>query len=350
MLDSRAREDCLSRYALLLIVCSAAWASTAGAGLRTNHLDGRPASQYPLYGLAQSKGYGAANPAVLENGASAMCVDCHTASPVRNANPDVALFPATYPHRALRAGSHFAIHFDGTAVRLSQYTEAARPLRTSAWPSGGRSKFAKPAPPAANAASVNDLLVPTTWDQRGELICESCHSLVRNVAGGNNLLETSLPAADPSLLCQGCHTIEAGGPPGHHPLTGDTVAGDPANAVAHALTLAHVRATPSAGSEVTYTAAGIACLSCHEPHGAQTQTGARCLNRGASGAASVSGRPVNVNYYANRPDAGDVAGQVKARFTADVVPGVDRQFDLGLPRLVTNADPVCDACHTYNDN
>ncbi len=282
-------------------------------------------------GLPTAQAYGTS---YAGNAASAMCVDCHTPNPKPN------------------AGTHFVAHYDGSGVRTTQNLSYEK---TDAWSGGAAylSRYASPAPPDPAARSVTG--------QTGEIICESCHNLVHNAAGGNNLLEGFRESQDPSALCEGCHAAQAAGPPAHHPMTGDTVGpdgDDPTNHTLNTSHATHVRSTPTAGSEVTYPAANaVNCASCHKPHGAQVQTGARILKRGWSavtGIPGVAGQPVNVIYYDNVPEPGDTAGTVKQWDTGDVVPGLDRQSDVSTilgagKRLVSNPDPLCDACHTAND-
>ncbi|GAB6063285.1 hypothetical protein [Deferrisoma palaeochoriense] len=282
-------------------------------------------------GLPNAQAYGTT---YGNNAASALCVDCHTANPKPN------------------GGTHFVTHHDGASVRTTQNTTYEK---TDAWSGGASylSKYAVPSPPNPSAQSVTG--------QTGEIICESCHNLVKNAAGGNNLLEAFGRDLDPSALCEGCHAAQAGGPPAHHPMTGDTVGPDDDDPNSHTLNTghtSHVRSTPTAGSEVTYPAANaVNCASCHWPHGAQVQTGARILKRGWSAVTSipgVAGQPVNVIYYDNVPEPGDTAGSVKQWNTGDTVPGIDRQVDVEAAagagkRLVANPDPLCDACHTAND-
>ncbi len=288
----------------------ALWAAAAPAGIN-------PADP----GLPTADAYGTS---YAGNAVSALCIDCHTA------NPKVG-------------GSHFVDHFDGTAVKATGNTAWQK---LDAWPSGALSKYGSTAPPAPSAQSQTGLA--------GEVICESCHNLVTNAAGGNNLVEGYRDDADPSALCEGCHAAQAAGPPGHHPMTDDGV--DTGSAT--------IRYPAAAGSGVAYPGANqVACATCHAPHGAQAQTGARILRRGLSavtGLPNVQGKPVNVIYYNDRPETGDVQGGVKD-WCADhpglgcARPGLLRQGDLSAfsatsaYRLVANPDPLCDACHVYND-
>jgi len=295
--------------AIPLLLLALLVASGAAAGLN-------PADP----GLPPAQAYGTTYP---NNRASAMCVDCHTANPKSG-------------------GSHFVSHWAGTAVRTTGNLAYERLL---AWPTGVDylSKYALPAPPNPAAVSVTG--------QTGEVICESCHNLRRNMAGGNNLLQAYRDSDDPAALCEGCHPAQAAGLPAHHPLTVHITDPTPP---------AWLRYPPTAGSGVPDLGAWsrVSCTSCHAGHGAQTATAARVLRRGSSavtGIAGVAGQPVNVFYYASE---GGTPGTLRQWNTGDTTPGLDRQADVdalaaptgdGVPRLVTNRDPLCDACHTYND-
>lgn len=290
-------------------VVLAAWCGTAWGGLN-------PASP----GLPAAEAYGRT---YANNAASAMCVDCHSANPKPG-------------------GTHFVSHHDGAGVRLTGNLSYER---LAPWDAHEKrySKYAVPAPPDPGAASVTG--------QQGQAICESCHNLRENVAGGNNLLEVYRDTADPSTLCEGCHPGQAAGPPGHHPLTAH---------IATPAKPASVRYPPAGGSGVPDLGAWnrVACTSCHGAHATQLHAGARVLRRGASavtGIAGVWGQPVNVFYYAAE---GGTPGTLRLWDTGGDVPGIDRQADVdalaapagdGAPRLVSNADPLCDACHTYNE-
>lgn len=301
--------------------------------------------------------------------ASSMCIDCHTANPKSE------------------GGSHFVAHFDGSVVRPTVTTPTNTSYeKTTAWAGGAKflSRYAVPAPPNTDSESVMGAI--------GAIICESCHNLIHNDSGGNNLLVRYRELEDPSTLCEGCHPTLASGPPAHHPLTGHVIStGCPSNAASHTLNTTHASVdrtggtspydvTPLADSEVTFTTVngavggavvGVSCSSCHVPHGAQPQTGARILKRGWSPVPSeiipnILSEPVNVTYYDNQPpddvcpppttncDAGDIV----AWDTGNVVIGIDRQIDVdasfapsgdGMPRLVYNRDPLCDGCHVYDD-
>lgn len=256
---------------------------------------------------------------VPNNGASAMCFSCHSPSPGSGNT------------------SHFVAHYSSTAGAMRATTTANIPIkeRTQPWTqSGGMSKYGQNI--GTNPSSDN----ATT----GEIICESCHNLLRNMSGGNNLIESSLPTdarpgagndltSPTTTLCEGCHV--SGTLQGHHPMTGETVSGGAVFSTEDSPSVrGYVNPTTEmggAGSKVRYPAANtLPCISCHgNGHTGYTGTGARILHRG---------------YGSGTAPGGAVAG-------ADVT-GTDRQHDIdptGVNRLITNYTPLCDACHKTDD-
>ncbi|PLX43720.1 MAG: hypothetical protein C0609_07555 [Deltaproteobacteria bacterium] len=269
---------------------------------------------------------------LANNEASTMCVDCHTVEPVNNGGSN---------------GSHFVVHNAGGAEGFRTTNNSALEYLGVWSSSGGSSKYASPAPPDVGTLSVTG--------QTGEMICESCHNLLTNIAGGNNLLAEY--ATEPSVLCEGCHAGEADGTPNHHPLTGDLVGTDNDVSGDHPLNITHIThlyATPVAGSEVAYPVDGVEtdlnCFACHKVHGGGKGTGARILRRGYSATSTFSGSPVNLVYYDFNPQGTDYAGTIKEWDTGTNFPGVDRQSDVEndwgtSARLVINQDPLCESCH-----
>jgi len=230
------------------------------------------------------------------NSYSAVCVACHTRNPSAR-TPDAA-----------GLGSHFI--FGGTGL-LTGNTGVEK---LTAWVTGGLSKYGK------TGDNVN--VVGTT----GEMICESCHNMLRN-NGRSKVLASDNEATDPSALCEGCHARTGAG---HHILTPSPPT-YPETSTLHAGTLSsadsyYVRNIPLAGSEVTYPpipANAINCRSCHKPHDAQTQAGARILKRGYR--------------------TGD-----NAAVQGDGVTGMERttenSINPGTP-IVKDFEPLCNACH-----
>ncbi len=238
------------------------------------------------------------------NNYSALCVACHTRNPsARTADP-------------AGLGSHFIFGGAGlltgnTGVeRLTAWTDARWGPGGSGG-SGGLSRYGK------TGDNVN--VAGTT----GEMICESCHNLLINT-GVNKLLAADNEATDPSALCEGCHARTGAG---HHVLTPE--AGYPEISTLLGRTLSnadsyYVRIIPLAGSEVTYPGANaINCRSCHKPHDAQTQTGARILKRGyrTTDNAAVQGDGVN--------------GMERT---------TENSINPGTP-IVKDFEPLCNACH-----
>lgn len=214
---------------------------------------------------------------------SALCVDCHTRMP---ASPDNTV-----------KGSHFV------------YRDSSHPTRnlswekTEAWDNTTNSKYGD-TPTTANKPQGTP----------GEMICESCHNLMKN-SGTNKLLAADSEATDPNDLCMGCHTPST--LPGHHPMTGDpiTTRGD----LPLSTTGGSALSTPL--DNATYPGTDkLNCRSCHKPHGAQTVTGARLLKIGVG--AGVQGQATS---------------------------GIDRQYDIDptdTQRMVTDYTPLCLSCHT----
>jgi hypothetical protein len=256
---------------------------------------------------------------IPNNNVSAMCVSCHSPVP-----------------RDGKTG-HFVSHYsteDGDNRTTTAAGESTKE-RTSAWSgSGWASKY----------GNFN------TWTSdntaTGEMICESCHNLVMNVAGGNNLLESSLPGdsrpAQPNTLtsatttlCEGCHV--SGTLTGHHAMTGDTLSdGTTLSTADTGFTRGYVNPDTEmggTGSGVKYPAADtLPCLSCHgNGHSGFTFTGARITQKGDS------------------RDPGDPPGTGVVGIDNT---GIDRQYDIdqtGVNRMITNYTPLCDACHKTND-
>lgn len=229
------------------------------------------------------------------NSYSAVCVACHT----RNASARTL--------NAAGLGSHFIF---GGAGLLTGNTGVER---LTVWDgpgeSGGLSRYGK------TGDNVNVTGVA------GEMICESCHNMLRNT-GVNKLLANDNETTDPSALCEGCHARTG---PGHHLMTGETGTIPPIHALSTADDIS-VRNPPLAGSGVTYPpspANAINCRSCHKPHDAQTQTGARILKRGyrTTDNAAVQGDGVN--------------GMERT---------TENSINPGTP-IVKDFEPLCNACH-----
>jgi hypothetical protein len=214
---------------------------------------------------------------------SALCVDCHSRSLVFNDNSSM--------------GSHF-VHrnFSNPTQKQAEWE------RTTAWDNTTFSRYGSSY--SSNAAQGSP----------GEMICESCHNLLKNV-GPYKLLATDNEATDPSPLCMGCHT--AASLTGHHPLTGEPVY--TRGGATLSTTGGNVLATPL--DNATYPGPDqLNCRSCHRVHRGPTVTGARILKTGVGTGVKGSG-----------------------------ITGVERQVDIdptGVQRLVTDFSPLCSSCHT----
>lgn len=219
---------------------------------------------------------------------SSICVKCHQRNP-SGTTPDAA-----------GGGSHFVYGGTGLGTGNTGWE------KLDAWNgTGGLSRYGR----TGDNVSVTGTA--------GELICESCHSLRRNTGRGKIVVQDN-GTTDPSALCEGCHGETSGV---HHAMTGDTV-----SLYGRALSTSDslfVRSVPLVNSEVTYPGANaLNCRSCHKPHDAQTQTGARILKRGQEeGGGAVQG-----------------AGAT----------GIERQADIdntGASHLVTDFSALCNSCH-----
>lgn len=241
------------------------------------------------------------------NNYSAVCVACHTRNPsARTTDP-------------AGVGSHFI--YGGTGLT----TDNTGLEKVTEWPitvpgpgvTGGLSRYGR------TGDNVN--VVGTT----GEMICESCHNLLKN-SGINKLLAADNEVVDPSALCEGCHGRTG---TGHHIMTPYPPT-YPETSTLHEGTLStadsyFVRNPPLAGSEVTYPvspafpSSKINCRSCHKPHDAQTQAGARILKRGyrTTDNAAVQGD--------------GVTGMERTRENT-INPGT---------QILKDEGPLCNACH-----
>ena len=224
---------------------------------------------------------------------SAMCVACHTRNPSARTQDVAGL------------GSHF-IYGGPTLLTGNKTVERLTAWNDPPGGTGGVSRYGR--------TGDNTNVVGAT----GEMICESCHNLLKN-NGPNKLLAIDNEAIDPNALCEGCH-IRTG--PGHHIMTGET-------STLHTGTLSnaddmYVRNPPLTGSEATYPGPnGVNCWSCHKAHDAQTQAGARILKRGYRTGDNAAVQGVGVT------------GMERAAENP-VNPGT---------RIVTDFEPLCNACH-----
>lgn len=291
-----------------------------------------------------ARGLGAIGP-LDGNAISGMCVECHVSNPSARTRP-LGTIPAGDPE-PLHRGSHFVRHRLDGFDRVTSHLEWER---LDPWPSGARSRYGN----FATRKSVEG--------EQGDLICESCHSLLKNVVDSTPrnvlLLQVFDKGTGAAPLCLGCHSGITG-PPNHHPL------GAADNTDGPGTRNPPLDAAKSGGVRYFSAPNVVSCVSCHKPHRAMTGSGARLLRRGASQVGSITGvleKPVNVVYYAGKPttykgvavayQVGDTANF--SRGTGENLPdaaGLYRQSDFAPygERAVYDAGPLCDACHKHND-
>ena len=205
------------------IVIIAAAASFLASGVSFAGLN----PEFPMLPTALVGTYDIAN-----NQGSSMCVDCHSAVPQTT------------------GGSHFVYNFandtrssGGWSTADTNYATANARFTaddgkyfqykvTSDWGTGRYSKYYNgtnsviitgaaadigdaslaTAPPMTAAADYQTTIAGGTDPTGYQLICESCHNILNNVAGGNNLLaplssnaDWSAADATEATLCVGCH-------------------------------------------------------------------------------------------------------------------------------------------------
>jgi len=271
---STARRDIAALF--LLTICLSTLPANSGMN---------PANP----GLASTNVYGVPSD---NNKMSALCFDCHTLAPLHSDNTS--------------KGTHF-VYRSGHATRNTGTWE-----KLTAWSTTTFSKYGGTDPTTPNRPSGS----------QGEMICESCHNMLKN-SGKDKLLIADNVFSDPSGLCMGCHTAGSFG--AHHPMTGDQIytRGNQLLSTNVLTNGGSAYSTPLDNASYPGTDK-MNCRSCHRPHGAQTVTGARILNRGISG--GVEG--ATINRSAN--------------------PEIDRQWDVdpsGVNRLMTDSTPLCASCH-----
>ncbi len=147
------------------------------------------------------------------NQASAMCVDCHTVQPKAGGSHYVN---ATSTAGATNSGGS---GIDATGAITPRDNGAY--FKVSLWTANGstgaatyskyRNTSDQSVVPDNTVAGVTTAVTDATLSNYADydIICESCHNIVINDAGGNNLLEAQVdnewedtPVAD---LCVGCH-------------------------------------------------------------------------------------------------------------------------------------------------
>ncbi|GAB6063284.1 hypothetical protein [Deferrisoma palaeochoriense] len=195
------------RGRLVWALAGALWAAAAGAAIN-------PADP----GLAKADAYG--EKGIPNNGASALCVECHTENPTPGKGTHFVLNALTGTLRRTNSGGGWPDAMWG--VRDAGEFFKITPWLEEDWGNGGSSKYgdadtwesvvytggeaviaAEACRSETNPAAMGAL----------ELICESCHNLRVNIEGRYNLLAkvTSSPVPDDTVegghapLCVGCH-------------------------------------------------------------------------------------------------------------------------------------------------
>lgn len=156
---------------------------------------------------------------LANNQLSAMCVACHNRAVYGTTMASHFVFDDA--HRTNSGGGWTSADYSKTGTPR----DAGQYFHISAWSTAGIwSKYGnfttKLSETAAPAGSVGFELatkgVALATLQSDEIICESCHNIVKNVAGGNNLVEKPGDVTTPTgalaytdskvaTLCVGCH-------------------------------------------------------------------------------------------------------------------------------------------------
>lgn len=157
--------------------------------------------------------------AVARNQYSVMCVACHSRIPYSAAGANATHFVSNDAAPTNSGGGWTATEFN----RATAERNGGEYFHIGAWSTAGiYSKYGNVTGPAsatnAAAGTVGYELATTgvaAATLNGyDIICESCHNIVRNVAGGNNLVEApgdqvgaanGFQEATNSTLCVGCH-------------------------------------------------------------------------------------------------------------------------------------------------
>ncbi|GAB6063287.1 hypothetical protein [Deferrisoma palaeochoriense] len=194
---------------VLAVLCASLLAAPALAGINPADPGLPTADTSNNNGASTYTGFTATN-----NQASAMCVDCHTVQPKAGGSHFVN--PTSTGGLTNSGGSGI----DNTGAIAARDNGAY--FKISLWSTNGStgaatySKYADTSVPASYvpdntvAGVTTATLQATASNYAGyDIVCESCHNIVINDAGGNNLLEAQAnnewedtPVAD---LCVGCH-------------------------------------------------------------------------------------------------------------------------------------------------
>ncbi len=198
---------------VLAVLCASLMAAPALAGINPAWPGLPTADTSNNNGASSYTGFTAAN-----NQASAMCVDCHTVQPKAGGSHFVN--PTNTGGFTNSGGSGIdntgaiTTRDDGAYFKITAWNNITKADNSTG--SEGVSKYADTSVPASYvtdntvAGTSTATLDATAANYAGyDIICESCHNIVNNDAGGNNLLLTQpnndwedAPVAE---LCTGCH-------------------------------------------------------------------------------------------------------------------------------------------------
>ncbi len=336
---------------VLAVLCASLLAAPALAGINPADPGLPVADTSNNSGASSYTGFTASN-----NQASAMCVDCHTVQPKAGGSHFVN---ATSTGGFTNSGGS---GIDNTGAIVTRDNGAY--FKVTIWTtntagSDGISKYGDTAGPTSYVTD-NTIAGATTATQDAtagnyagyDIICESCHNIVNNEAGGNNLLLTQpnneWEDAATAELCVGCHGFmyttdaanagnanysttginanEVGGghkanneyhwvkgvayPQNHHVMTGDNI--DSTRAAARLLwtdnDVVGYTDTPidNTSTKGTYpqratwqnsltkpSGGGLNCTNCHAPaHGQNASAGASILRNATYTTAAVGLGPI----------------------------------------------------------
>lgn len=394
----------MKKYLALLAGAVALAAVPASAGLLNSGL--------PTWSFTDTT-YGYPSGVTFEgNPNSAMCVGCHSVNPSQFIGTNMITVNAGSDYTAANLttmlGTHFVMNVlatgDAAAIGTTalnggadggngMYDQSADSAKTAKYENQGTWATTIPAAGTiySKYAGADWANTTTTDGTPGDMICESCHSLYRNVTRTDGaLLVGAYEDNGDSAICTGCHgdMHSNGNLPAfagtdtrkrHHVLSGDTLASAnyaAGNMWAPALSDkvatgwcgagAYSTQTPTliADDDITFRGAcnvagqgtvlvggttgdivgveatglaDITCANCHRPHNAMSGAGAYILRSGDATFAA----------------AADFGGPTGTNTTAGTIGyGIRRQEDVGSytsAKIYKEYIPLCQGCHQgYN--
>lgn len=194
------------RRALTIVAATLVAAAPALAGINPASPGLPTASTNNNNGSSSYTGFSAANGA-----SSALCVDCHTVQPKAGGshyvNPTDTVGTTNSGGSGIGSTGAIATRDNGAYFKATAWN-----INTSG--AAGLSKYGNGA--TGSVSTDNTVAGTRTTTQVAasalggyDIICESCHNIVVNQAGGNNLLQTQpnnkWQDASTALICVGCH-------------------------------------------------------------------------------------------------------------------------------------------------